>query len=241
MVSCSTPTSVDMAMFACDSGSQTVHYTQTFLARSYPDLRYLDASTSGMTLNDLSENGYLTFASLRNLRVLSLSANPLTSLTNSGADWSQENLRTVDLSLTKLDTYNGQVLIFTTVRKNSITKSNQDNQDATIARRLTTIVLSDFLCWFPIGLLGLLASTGTPISSEVNIGMAIFVLPCNSALNPFLYTFNVFMEKRRKAAEARLLQQLIRKAGTLAMDKDQAKRRAMTCSTQTQTDIVGIM
>nr|KAG5705761.1 hypothetical protein BaRGS_027420 [Batillaria attramentaria] len=134
----------------------------------------------------------------------------------------------------------GQVLIFTTVRKNSITKSNQDNQDATIARRLTTIVLSDFLCWFPIGLLRLLASTGTPISSEVNIGMAIFVLPFHSALNPFLYTFNVFMEKRKKAAEARLLQQLIRRAGTLAMDKDQAKRRAMTCSTQTQTDI-GIM
>nr|KAG5705763.1 hypothetical protein BaRGS_027422 [Batillaria attramentaria] len=159
----------------------------TFPAKSYPDLRSLDASSSGMSLNDLSENGYL-------------------------------------------------VLIFNTVRKNSITKSNQDNQDATIARRLTTIVLSDFLCWFPIGLLGLLASTGTPISSEVNIGMAIFVLPFNSALNPFLYTFNVFMEKRRKAAEARLLQQLIRKAGTLAMDKDQAKRRAMTCSTQTQTD-----
>nr|KAG5705759.1 hypothetical protein BaRGS_027418 [Batillaria attramentaria] len=165
----------------------------TFPARSYPDLRYLDASTSGMTLNDLSENGYLTFASLRNLRVLSLSANPLTSLTNSGADWLQQNLRTVDLSLTKLDTYNEQVLIFTTVRKNSITKSNQDNQDATIARRLTTIVLSDFLCWFPIGLLGLLASTGTPISSEVNIGMAIFVLPSESSIVQIkaLYTFQI--------------------------------------------------
>nr|KAG5697910.1 hypothetical protein BaRGS_026848 [Batillaria attramentaria] len=131
----------------------------------------------------------------------------------------------------------GQVLIFAAVRKNSISKSNQDNQDATIARRLTTIVLSDFLCWFPIGLLGLLASAGIPISSEVNIGMAIFILPCNSALNPFLYTFNVFMEKRRKAAEARLLQQLIRKAGTLTTDTVQAKTRTkMLCGTQTQSD-----
>nr|KAG5708620.1 hypothetical protein BaRGS_033041 [Batillaria attramentaria] len=105
----------------------------------------------------------------------------------------------------------GQVLVFSSVRKNSI-RSNQGNQDATIARRLTTIVMSDFLCWFPIGLLGLLASMGTPIPGEVNVGLVIFILPFNSALNPFLYTFNVFMEKRRKAAEARLLRQLIQRA-----------------------------
>nr|KAG5710942.1 hypothetical protein BaRGS_013676 [Batillaria attramentaria] len=104
----------------------------------------------------------------------------------------------------------GQILIFLSVRKNTIT-SNQGNQDATIARRLTSIALSDFLCWFPIGLLGLLASKGTPISGEVNVAMVIFVVPLNSGLNPFLYTFNVIMEKRRKAAEGRLLQQLNRR------------------------------
>nr|KAG5712206.1 hypothetical protein BaRGS_014556 [Batillaria attramentaria] len=64
---------------------------------------------------DLSANAFTsvnmqTFASLKNLRVLSLSANPLTSLTNSGAGWLHQNLHTVDLSLTKLDTYNGRVL-----------------------------------------------------------------------------------------------------------------------------------
>jgi hypothetical protein len=35
--------------------------------------------------------------------------------------------------------------------------------------------------------------------------MAILVLPLNSALNPFLYTFNLAMERRRKQEEARLL------------------------------------
>ena len=34
------------------------------------------------------------------------------------------------------------------------------------------------------------------------------MLPFNSALNPFLYTFNLLAEKRRKATEARLLQRL---------------------------------
>ena len=103
----------------------------------------------------------------------------------------------------------GQAIIYWSVRSNSISSSkNTGSRDATIARRLTTIVLSDFLCWFPIGLLGLLASTGTRIPDEINVAVAIFVMPFNSALNPFLYTFNVLMEKRRKAQEAYLLKQL---------------------------------
>nr|KAG5687537.1 hypothetical protein BaRGS_013639 [Batillaria attramentaria] len=81
---------------------------------------------------------------------------------------------------------------------------SDNSRDVAIARRLLTIVLSDFLCWFPVGLLGLLASSGTPISSEVSVGMAIFVLPFNSALNPFFYTFNVVMEKRKQARRSRL-------------------------------------
>ena len=103
----------------------------------------------------------------------------------------------------------GQAIIYWSVRSNSISSSKKTgSRDATIARRLTTIVLSDFLCWFPIGLLGVLGSTGTPIPDEFNVAVAIFVMPFNSALNPFLYTFNVLMEKRRKAQKAYLLKRL---------------------------------
>nr|KAG5702607.1 hypothetical protein BaRGS_027993 [Batillaria attramentaria] len=105
----------------------------------------------------------------------------------------------------------GQMFIYVSVRQNSLLTENAASRDAAIARRLTTIVVSDFLCWFPIGLLGLLASTGNPIPGEINVAMAIFVLPLNSALNPFLYTFNVIMEKRREAAEARMLEHLMKK------------------------------
>ena len=78
------------------------------------------------------------------------------------------------------------------------------SRDAKIARRLAIVVLSDFCCWFPIGLLGVLASRGTPIPGEVNVAMAIFVLPLNSALNPFLYTLNMIREKREKDREEKL-------------------------------------
>jgi hypothetical protein len=34
--------------------------------------------------------------------------------------------------------------------------------------------------------------------------MAVLALPLNSALNPFFYTLNVIMERRRRARDGRL-------------------------------------
>ena len=103
----------------------------------------------------------------------------------------------------------GQGFIYHSVRVNSMSgNTSQKVNDVTIARRLLNVVLSDFLCWFPIGFLGLLASGGIPIPGEVNVAMAIFVLPLNSALNPFLYTFNILLERRRKKKERQILRYL---------------------------------
>ena len=110
----------------------------------------------------------------------------------------------------------GQVLVYLSVRLNAVaaTDTTRKSQDLTIARRLGSVVLSDFLCWFPIGLLGLLAAGGVPVPGELNVAMAIFVLPLNSALNPFLYTLNVVLEGRQRAKEARLLRLLEARAKT---------------------------
>nr|KAG5696537.1 hypothetical protein BaRGS_021073 [Batillaria attramentaria] len=106
----------------------------------------------------------------------------------------------------------GQLLIFLSVRSSNSPRMDmgKQSQDVAIARILATIVLTDFLCWFPIAIVGLLASEGVPISDEVNVSIAIFVFPLNSALNPFLYTFNTQIDRRRRAKQARLLQSLER-------------------------------
>ena len=54
----------------------------------------------------------------------------------------------------------GQVFIFWSIRANTMkhNKSTNASRDFAIAQRLAIIVVSDFLCWFPIGVLGLLAS-----------------------------------------------------------------------------------
>jgi hypothetical protein len=87
--------------------------------------------------------------------------------------------------------------------------TTRKSHDQTVARRLITVALTDFLCWFPIGLCGILAWTGTAIPGEVSNAMAMLVLPLNAALNPFLYTLNMAAEKRRKMREEKMLSKLI--------------------------------
>ena len=106
----------------------------------------------------------------------------------------------------------GQLVIYMAVRSQSMAEqdnSDRRRKDLAVAQRLFTVVVSDFLCWFPIGLLGVLASRDTPISGEVNVGMAIFVLPLNSALNPFLYSLNTIRARRARVREQKLLRTLM--------------------------------
>ena len=101
----------------------------------------------------------------------------------------------------------GQLGIFSAIKMSTVkTSTDRKSSEMVLAYRLATVVVSDFLCWFPIGVLGLMASQGFPVPGEVNVALAIFVLPLNSALNPFLYTLNAVLEKRR----AKRLQHLTR-------------------------------
>jgi hypothetical protein len=102
----------------------------------------------------------------------------------------------------------GQIVIYYGIRANSMAVSDKSamSQNVIIARRLISVVVSDFLCWFPVGILGVMAFSGLPVPGEANVAVAIFVLPLNSAINPFLYTYNVLMEKHRLRKEAKLLQ-----------------------------------
>jgi hypothetical protein len=93
----------------------------------------------------------------------------------------------------------GKAFIYWSVQENAmVTNTTQKSHDMTVARRLITVAVTNFLCWFPIGLCGILAWSGVAIPGETNVAMAMLVLPINAALNPFLYTFNVIAEKRRK-------------------------------------------
>jgi hypothetical protein len=76
----------------------------------------------------------------------------------------------------------GQGFICWSVRQTDVVMdASRKSHDRTVARRLITVALTDFLCWFPIGLCGILAWTGSAIPGEVSVAMAMLVLPLNAA------------------------------------------------------------
>nr|KAG5713157.1 hypothetical protein BaRGS_007684 [Batillaria attramentaria] len=188
-----------------------------------PDTHY---QCPGMTLGDLANNTLLIHISLAdcdlydldmvihpNLVSLDVSDNHLTHVhmtSFAGHDYAFGVMIGLNFVLFMLIAA-GQIFIYWSIHVNTMSASDstKKSNDLTIARRLLTIAVSDFLCWFPIGLLGLMASNGTPIPGEVNVAMAIIVLPLNSALNPFLYTVNVILERQRRMSEERLKKRIL--------------------------------
>ncbi|XP_066277461.1 G-protein coupled receptor GRL101-like [Branchiostoma lanceolatum] len=71
-------------------------------------------------------------------------------------------------------------------------------QTQTMTTRMTMIVLTDFFCWFPVTLMGIMALTGVALPGEVFAFTAVIILPINSALNPVLYTVLAIKARGKK-------------------------------------------
>ena len=69
-----------------------------------------------------------------------------------------------------------------------------------LTTKVTAIVATDFLCWCPIIVLGILVQSQTlTLPPSVFAWMVTVVLPLNSAINPFLYTISDLTNRGRQA------------------------------------------
>ncbi|KAK6961063.1 G-protein coupled receptor GRL101 [Biomphalaria glabrata] len=95
----------------------------------------------------------------------------------------------------------GQVAIFVNIyrRKQSMSFLKKCRkrrlEDLAVAKKLAFVAISDFLCWFPIGVIGYFSMKGHTFDRDVYAWFAVFVLPINSALNPIIYTIPAFYSK----------------------------------------------
>ena len=81
--------------------------------------------------------------------------------------------------------------IFIAVKKSrrNVGAGKNRSEELHLATRMALLIFTDFFCWMPIIIMGLLEFTGQEmIPSETYVWTAVFVLPLNSALNPYLYT-----------------------------------------------------
>ena len=80
----------------------------------------------------------------------------------------------------------------TVTKASNAVRSTRMNQHSTIAIRMILIILTDFLCWFPVIIIGILSFTGNldDPKGAAYAWIAVFVVPINSAINPLIYTFS---------------------------------------------------
>ncbi|KAH9491361.1 hypothetical protein Btru_031331 [Bulinus truncatus] len=73
----------------------------------------------------------------------------------------------------------GQAAIFITLRhQNLFLKSGRNrnvikSRELTVAKKLALVALSDFLCWFPVGILGILSLNGQLFDNEGEVNMVV--------------------------------------------------------------------
>ncbi|XP_053374810.1 G-protein coupled receptor GRL101-like [Mercenaria mercenaria] len=94
----------------------------------------------------------------------------------------------------------GQLLIYAEIKKQTSLRKSLNiirTNDLKVARNLLLVVTTDFMCWFPIGMMGALALAGHTIPGEVYAWTAVIILPINSALNPFMYTLTAIYSRQK--------------------------------------------
>ena len=90
--------------------------------------------------------------------------------------------------------------------KRSTGRSGSSNADKeiTLAIRMGAIVLTDFACWVPIVVIGILVQSATiTISPVVYVYIVVFILPINSAVNPYIYTISVIISDYKARSKSK--------------------------------------
>ncbi|XP_038053549.1 G-protein coupled receptor GRL101-like [Patiria miniata] len=92
------------------------------------------------------------------------------------------------------------IAIFVKAKRSArkVKKNSHRDRDIKMAAKMALIVGTDFACWMPVIILGILSQAGAvQVGAEVYSWIVVLVLPINSSLNPYLYTiYSSAMAKR---------------------------------------------
>ena len=72
--------------------------------------------------------------------------------------------------------------------KPKIRSNQRDKQQSKMQRRISRIIITDFLCWIPICVMAFVKLSGFHVDDFAYIVSAGLLLPINSAFNPLLYS-----------------------------------------------------
>ena len=98
------------------------------------------------------------------------------------------------------------IWIFVTVKTTALHAGRHcaKREEVRMAMKMAVIVLTDFCCWVPVIIMGILVQTGIKeIPPVANAWIVTLVMPINSAINPFLYTLSTVLADRYHKTKAK--------------------------------------
>ena len=90
-------------------------------------------------------------------------------------------------------------MFITAKRSGGAVRSTSVRRETAMAGKMMFIILTDFFCWMPVIIIGVLSLTGNLYDprQQVYVWIAVFVLPVNSSINPLLYTFSTTSTRKK--------------------------------------------
>ncbi|XP_072022253.1 uncharacterized protein [Amphiura filiformis] len=104
------------------------------------------------------------------------------------------------------------VKIFWTVKqsKKQVNRSDVADEDIKMALKMAAIVGTDFCCWVPVILMGILSQTGAVvIPLQMYTWSVVFILPINSSINPYLYTIASVVSSQKEKRTSKSVKETI--------------------------------
>ncbi|XP_071489385.1 G-protein coupled receptor GRL101-like [Diadema antillarum] len=98
------------------------------------------------------------------------------------------------------------IFIWVRVTRNKAGRKDSEGAEIKMAAKMSLLVGTDFFCWMPIIILGILVQSNiVTLSSDVYAWLVVFVLPINSSINPYLYTIvDATTRKQKLKGKSRL-------------------------------------
>ena len=99
--------------------------------------------------------------------------------------------------------------------------NNKVKEEIRLTVHVSVLILTDFICWFPIIILGILVQAKIlTLPPSVFAWCVTFILPINSAINPYLYTIAYAISSYRKQVLERKVESLPRnqRKNSITMD-----------------------
>jgi hypothetical protein len=93
------------------------------------------------------------------------------------------------------------ISVVNTLHKSTCITKSQQVSLTPIVLRLGVIVLTNFICWLTMVIVGLMSLSGSPLASSLESSVSLVIFPLNSFINPMINTFSTkqFLSSLRKA------------------------------------------